>query len=292
MLDRWPAFFDDNRAEMQPLVNEYLELRMGVEPPTADQVAKWAARAMPVLDRIRDEIEDAQQQAIDLLDSNQRQQFEAQRGRTAAAMTMAEGMLKQWSVGSFRVQDVWDEPKGAQRGAQRHGALDDQPGRAEPPLDRGAALPDSQAPTRVDRELREWERYVADFCDRYELDRSQRNAADSILREMLSRADDHVRLHRERILAVEQAIESPLEQDQAGVEKELDEVYGPIDAMFRELDERIHRLPTEGQLWRVQLEEGYDGAGWDQRRKQEVPSNFRQSESNIDLPPATQPDQP
>jgi hypothetical protein len=109
---------------------------------------------------------------------------------------------------------------------------------------------------------------------------------------MLSRADDHVRLHRERILAVEQAIESPLEQDQAGVEKELDEVYGPIDAMFRELDERIHRLPTEGQLWRVQLEEGYDGAGWDQRRKQEVPFNFRQSESDIDLPPATQPDQP
>lgn len=289
MLDRWPAFLDENRSKLQPLVNEYLELRMGVEPPTSDQVAGWAARAIPALDQIRAEIEEAQRDTVDLLDANQRQQFEVQRGKLVGGMAVAEGVLRQWSVGSFRINDVWDEPKGAKRYAE----VD--PGEEAPAdeLDRnGAADPEeSPYPARLAEELHEWEVYVAAFCDRYEFDRSQRNAAESILREMLARAADHARLNRERILAMERAFEDPASRDLDEFDKEFEEVYGPIDELFRELDERIHRLPTEGQNRKVQIEEGYDGVYLDQNKMLQVSPSVRQNRTTIQ-PATTQPNQP
>lgn len=291
MLERWPAFFEENRAELQPLVNEYLELRMAVEPPTADQVSSWAARAIPALDRIRGEIESAQQDTLEVLDAEQKRKFESERVKLGGALAMAEGVLKQWSVGSFRMKDVWDEPNGPTQYVQ--GAPDQDGSSAAARPERAVESIDSSCPARLAEELHEWERYVAEFCDRYELDRSQRNAADSILREMLARAEDYVRLNRQRILALERIFEDPAGHDEASFDKEINEVYGPVDEMFRELDERVHRLPTEGQYRKVQVEEGVDGAGWDQHRRTSVPSRKMPGSSvEISPVPATQPNNP
>jgi len=251
LLNRWPSFLEQNRSALQPLVNEYFEMRLDVNPPTSDQIADWSARAMPVFERVRRHLETGQQQVRAMLTASQQARFDADRAKLALAMSLMESKLRQWSVGQYELSEWWDETPRHRRErlARRQTANpnDDSPATARTTNASGTPA-DNTYPPRVAAELGAWEAYVAAFCEKYNLDRSQRNAAHSILREMIERADTHTRLNRQRILAIERVIEGNENVEQPDVEAELQAVYGPLDAMFAELSKRLDRLPTDAQL--------------------------------------------
>ncbi len=247
--ERWMGFLADNRQELQPLLNEYIEAHLQVEPPSADQVADWAAKAMPVFEKLKANIEAGEDEVRGLLSEEQLPLFESERSKRKVQLRAAEGTLRRWSVGNFKQHEWWNPPTKKQGGdgSNEHSNIP-RPERLKeirPPLPANADLP-----PRAVEELTAWERYVMDYCEKYELDRSQRNAAQSILRELRARAADHLHLNRDRIAAVEEAIVSPEESDAESVTNELRELYGPVDQMFQELQERINRLPTPAQKLR------------------------------------------
>jgi len=289
MAARWGEFFQQNRRDLQPLVNEYLETRFAIEPPDPDRVAEWAARALPVFNRLRQNVEAGELEVRDMLDESQRAAFDRTRREHQLGMAALEGQLKRWSVGKFRESEWWDPPAGHAQdvpssaradvtgtdatgadatgdnatgddttessdpgAAHNRDAANGRTGPNGPP-----ATADSQLPPRVAEELAAWEKFTADFCDRHQLDRSQRNAADSILRELLTRAHDHVRRNRARIDALEQriaagktetaAVAKDADAEDADFERNLVELYGPLDRMFAELAERLDKLPTDHQ---------------------------------------------
>jgi hypothetical protein len=146
----------------------------------------------------------------------------------------------------------WDEPAGYQRVA---GARQPPPSGVFEPL--GGYLPEEDTafahlPERMRVELTSWERYVIQFCDRYEFDRSQRVAADSMLREVTRRAVDHLRRYRNEVAEVEARLADPGDTSPEEMERQLTRVYGPIDQLFAELDRRLSRLTTRAQRARVQ----------------------------------------
>lgn len=261
LLDRWPTYLNENRGEIQPLLNEYFELRMDVDPPTAEAISDWSSRAMPVFEQMRHHLEVGQQQFRGMLTASQQAKFDKERIKMVAGMSLFEAKLREWSTGKYEVREFWDEPprnRHQKAQEQRDQAQAEAEAAQDAALQTQAAVDDGENPKRIAAELTAWERHVAEFCDKYELDRSQRNTANSILREMLLRAETYSRANRQRILAVERIIDGNDGVDQPEFDAEIKAVFGPIDDMFSELDERLLRLPTDAQLRRVGLAEGFD----------------------------------
>jgi hypothetical protein len=75
----------------------------------------------------------------------------------------------------------------------------------------------------------------------------QREAAMSILREMVERARAYRDKRRGDIAMLERRIANPALATREEVQAQLQELYGPIDAMFAELETRIGRIPTDAQ---------------------------------------------
>jgi HD-GYP domain-containing protein (c-di-GMP phosphodiesterase class II) len=254
LKNRWLGFVEQHQRELERLLNEYLEARFGDQPPDADRVAEWASRAIPLFERARLNLAKGEAEIREILDSRQRAEFDAQQAQNRAALGTFERKLKRWSVGRFDEREWWEPP--AERGMTRDSAR----ATASQPAQTGAVAgadhtrPNaaSEMPPRVVEELDAWQQYVQAFCDHFELDQAQRNAAESMLREMRQRARDFVYRHRERVAAVEEMIANAVGVDPQVAEREIEEVYGPIDAMFRELDSRLQRLPTPGQVRRAE----------------------------------------
>ncbi len=272
ITESWTNFIDDNRSQIEPLLGEFERARHADTPPSAEQVAHWAARALPLFEKARGELGDGQAGLREILTPRQRLLFDARTARSAASMLKYQRTLKRWSTGSFR-DDEWWQPADTNGLAEESAAsASEGQRRPEPVLERQASPAHQAAPTarqpapaesfgpdipqRIGEELTAWEQYVAAFCDHYELDRSQRNTADSILREMIARAVDHIHLHRDEVAKLERMISGTDPQaarnaDQDDVNAEIERLYGPIDQMFAELQQRIQLLPTAAQRARA-----------------------------------------
>ena len=57
VVRQWTNFLDENRGQIQPLLNEFLELRLGLEPPEEQRVQDWAERVTPVFQYLRRQLE-------------------------------------------------------------------------------------------------------------------------------------------------------------------------------------------------------------------------------------------
>ena len=227
--ERWSEFLLDHRAELQPLLREYLEVRVAGCVPPAEAARSWARRALPQFDALRQCVREGAEEFSDLLDEHQRAKFHADQARLESRFEGLHDRLWWWEQGSFTPQD-WrqlTEPAGT-----KERSAESQPSPAD----------------ELELEMSAWDRYVRLFVTRYGLDATQRLAAESILTELKDRARAHHHRHRLRIAALEELIRRPeLLASTAQVEQKLAELYGPIDAMFAELQRRVERIPTRGQ---------------------------------------------
>jgi hypothetical protein len=88
---------------------------------------------------------------------------------------------------------------------------------------------------------------VSDFIAKYALDDAQRGAAASMLQEMKERAVAHRDRHRTEVTQLERRLAAGRPEDADRVAGDLQRLYGPIDDMFRELQQRLQRIPTQAQ---------------------------------------------
>jgi hypothetical protein len=233
MLERWQTFLRDNRRELQPLVNEYFEARLGVEPPTAEQMQAWAKRAMPVADKVREHIETGSEEIRQLLNPLQRVKFDSESLGMKAGLDALQDRLQSWERGEFAAKELWQPPPGYR--APTSGDPARKGRRPAPP------------PDQVEIELDRWDVYVTNFIATHRLDESQQRAATSILREVKERARAHRDRHRLDIAELESAVAAGRQDDKHQVQAELKRLYGPIDDLFTELQQRLGRIPTADQ---------------------------------------------
>lgn len=233
VLERWPKFLDENREELEPLLNEYLEARLAGGLASAEAAQAWAGRVLGQLEKLRACAREGNEEIAGLLNDRQRVKFAADRRRFADEFEAWRTRLESWSRGQYDAQQ-WSEMT---RPAPAEGYVPDEASQAQPdPAD------------ELRLEMESWDRFVQAFIARYGLDAGQRKAAESILAEMKARARDHYQRNRLRIAALEELIRRPrLATTRREVEAELTVLYGPIDAMFSELEHRLSRLPTRAQ---------------------------------------------
>ncbi len=95
--------------------------------------------------------------------------------------------------------------------------------------------------TERSRPLNEWEKYVYEFIERYELTEAQSNSALAILRELSSRAAQLETMNRDRLAAAEKITDLKVRQERiAGLSK-------PTDDLFGQLKQRLDRLLSAEQ---------------------------------------------
>lgn len=232
MLERGTRFLRENRRELQPLVNEFFEARLAVEQPSAQQVKAWASRALPMFERIQSEIEAGNDDIRPLLSSAQRVRFETEVLKLKMGLGGMRQQIAAWKKGEFAVRDWWDPP----------------PKRTPQPTSQPVLARDGiEMPDQITMELDAWDQYVAQFIKTHQLDEAQGTAAKSFLKEVKERAQAHRDHHRDELFELERRIASPQGKQAGNVAEELERLYGPIDALFRELEQRLNRLPTQAQ---------------------------------------------
>lgn len=250
VVERWTKFLDENRDEIQPLANEFIEMRMELAPPDKQKVMEWASRARPIFEASRKQIEDGSTEFREILRTDQRLKFEIDAMQMKLGMGLASQKFIQWEKGEFEPDDFW-EPYGAERDARRDERRERRKEREELEAQRQAkrkAIDDSLRDP-VDLEMDAWERYVADFIVAYGLDAGQKTTVLSCLTELRDRALAHRERHREEIARLEERIadNSGSEQELADIKTQLEKLYGPIDEMFQELKTRLDQVPTGQQ---------------------------------------------
>ncbi len=113
---------------------------------------------------------------------------------------------------------------------------------APPSPKRGGGAESARAAAgEASRPLSEWEKYVVDFIERYDLTEAQSNSALAILRELSSRAAQIETMNRERRAAAEQIADPKTRQERLGA------LSRPIDDLFVQLKYRLDLLPSAEQ---------------------------------------------
>jgi len=243
-VKRFESFLTENRSQIQPLANEFIEMRMDLEPPSKERVQAWADRVLPMLEKGRDQIRENNDEFRKVLRPMQRAKFEVDALQMSAGMAIAEQKLKVWKGGEFD-KDVFWEPSPAGRRQRREESHNRRSEHEQTIVPESPPAPVDQVVAELDR----WEKYVADFVQMFNLDEGQRTAALSCLSELKERAVAHRDRRREDIARLEYRIEHKTATDVPldDLKKQLNELYGPIDDMFRELQARLEQIPTAEQ---------------------------------------------
>jgi hypothetical protein len=256
-VDRWSSYLNENRDKLQPLANEFLEMRLGLTPPDKDRVREWAGRTGPIFDEIKRHVRESRDAVGKALDAGQRAKFVAESMAMEVGLQFAEMKLAQYEAGRFDDVDFW-QPHGMDREArkkirkdrrQRRRAAVAEIRKNQPPID------------QIEAELTAWEAFTDDFMRIYDLDDGQRNAALSCLSELSERAKAHSDRYREDIARLEKRIAAGTASGKEldDIKEQLVSLYGPIDDMFGELKNRLGRLPTSEQRARVAEVQGGGG---------------------------------
>lgn len=234
LLKRWPDFLNANRTTLQPLFNEYIESRLGYTPPDPDSVKKWSTRALPLFEKLSEQMLETQRDMGEFLTPKQRAKLVRESLKVSAGLEMFRAKLKSWRRGTFDVNEWWDAPPGADR-------PHDTQAKRDPP----DAAPDLVG-DRVDEELLRWDYFVSDFVDKYKLLGAQRETAYSVLRECKGRARAFRDRNRVRMEELENEVSAAATLTEAQRDR-IAAMYGPIDRVFADLKERLDAIPTTAQ---------------------------------------------
>jgi hypothetical protein len=265
---RWPAFLVAQRSTLQPLVNEFVEVTITGDPPTAEQVARWARASEPVLKAARVEFEGTQAAVRKVLRPDQVKRWDEDHTHFYKDMGSVETELGQLSRGRFDPtswRPLWRKPSAESRlptqpavasGSSSPGegaAMPSAPGagRAAGPIRLGsddatrAARPEAlrQAAPALDA----WESYVKQFIERHKLDPGQTSSALAILKDMKHQASRYRLTHRDEILRLERAVVEADPEARTTIQRQLNELLAPINQLFDELRSRLDALLTESQ---------------------------------------------
>ncbi|MBI1826209.1 MAG: hypothetical protein HY287_10370 [Planctomycetes bacterium] len=267
MVQQWHDYLTDHRSEIQPLMNEFLEMKLDVNPPSNEQVKAWAEKAIPVFEKTREQINKSHDAFREVMKPAQRLKFETDVLKMNLGMGFAEDKLKSWKRGEFDADDIW-EGKPADREHQRAVRR-----RREAEREKERQIQSRVETDQIANELTAWEKYVAEFAVRFSFDESQRNAAQSFLSELETRAHDHRERHRDEIAEMESHILNHKGSDAAAadIKNRLATLYGPIDDMFKELKSRLNELPTSNQ--RAAVEESERNQKQEANRPQQIESS-------------------
>ena len=225
-------------SELFEQVRETVDTRTRGEPFTPEQVARWTRQADPMMEDVRERMARIAKTFGGLIDEQHRGTYEADLESLERRMSHFERLREGWKQGRWRPEDwgLQDDP------IQQRAAGGDRPAGERLTGDRReSASAEDRPPQQLfsDVDPSTWEAYVRDFIARYQLDPGQTKAAESILVELVARAQPY-----------RAAVAAPPPSSPASAPT-AEQASKRLREMFAELQTRLSRIPTEAQRRRA-----------------------------------------
>jgi hypothetical protein len=257
----FPQWIKQNRDELQALFVQYVEAVIGDDPPTAEEVADWAARAAPLLQEFTGLVDETTEEMRGYLNDRQQVLLEGQMAAMQVATNYLDRRLATWQQGGYDWQTEWPGAPTfrAQEKARREQLEREQlqakkvamglpPDAAEATATAaGVAKPGAHSRPGVGAKD-EWAVYTENFIKRYQLDEAQQNSARKFLRDQQELRDRYLQRHIDDIKTLEQKQQAAKDEDaKALVKKDYERLYKPVEGYFERLKERLETLPRRAQ---------------------------------------------
>jgi hypothetical protein len=214
---------------------EALVARARGEPYTAEQVAKWAKVLEPLLTDMRASVDRLGNEIKPSLDAEHQRLFDQDMQSVEKRTRYVDAMRTRWAEGRWQPTDWGLEADPIQSRAVPPRALDPSAAIPIPVAPAAQPSPNVSLPTCVSYDPATWFACVLEFEKRFQLDAGQKSTAQSIHAELVERAGDYAKTHREEL----RAVPTP--------GRMTDAAYEPIRALFAELQARLDALPTTAQ---------------------------------------------
>jgi len=272
VLKRVPQFLRENRAEVQRLVNEFLQARYNPEAPTPEFAADWSLRALPLLQKGQSLLYTLADDLREFMTDEQQIKLDGYLAGMEVAVQFTANRLQGWAEGHFDPETDWPGTPAARKlDRQRREKLEQEMNTARDQVwaqvaegrsaDSAAGTSAAMAPAaagqpptarpRATTRADEWERYVEDFIRRYDLNPEQQQKARLYLSSqkrsrdqyLVGKADQMSRLEKRYAQAAQTRSRAQLD----AAEAEYTKLVEPIDRMFEVLKQKLDTLPTRKQ---------------------------------------------
>lgn len=261
LKERIPAFMQENRAQIQPLMNEFIEAQLDKEPPTPEAVADWAQRALPVLERVRTTAEDMAGEMREFMTEDQAAKLDGELAAFNTGITLATNKLVIWADGGYDPETEWT-PRGEER--ERRAAEEEARIAAEMEAAEleasGRPQTLSAASKPASRPKDEWELYVDRFIEKYDLTLEQQQAARQTLATLQQQRDQWLRRRAADFDRVARALREADDDARKAAADEFERLNAPVERLFTQLKERLDKLPTRAQRQAAGADEPDDSA--------------------------------
>ncbi|MFH0981225.1 MAG: hypothetical protein V2A79_06785 [Planctomycetota bacterium] len=209
---------------------EFVSMRSAGQPLTPELVARWMQEAEPLVADARERLDRMVKSMEKTMTPEQREILRRDQESLLRREAFFDQMRRRWAEGGWEPRDWGLENDPLYAGWQPDA-------RQREILKRRAALEAARARQAALQAVDEtqWERYVREFIQTYQLDEGQRRTAYSILRELQARARDYRESRREEIARLPRHV---LATDPLGE---------PLRRMFGELKTRLEPIPTAAQ---------------------------------------------
>ena len=253
------GFIRGNRVQMQKLIQEFTEVQTGFEPPEVDFVTEWATRALPLMEKARDELGEIVGDMRDFMTDDQRLQLDAEWSAFNVGFGMLSGKVDNWANGGYdpEVEFVgnFDQRRQQERAERRQRILAMKQAEEEFLIQHG--LGDSQssrdtakiaAARTPDRDP--WTLEVEAFAKRYELTLEQRTQAFRLLHKYRTRRDSYLikSSTKQKLSAAAAAMaEAKTDDEKAAAFERVAAIDKPVENIHQMLSDALDKLPTRAQ---------------------------------------------
>lgn len=262
--ERVPEWMNANRAEMQTLMNRFIEAQMHDEPPSPADVAQWAQRVQPLLVEFEDVFTGVTESMREYLRDEQITLLDAEFAAFQAGVGLVKNKVAVWADGGYDPETEWTAPGEDRRRREREernemrAAMDT--ARDEvvlaPTDPSGPAADVPGAESSESQPVDEWALYTQRFVQRYDLNRDQRQKANAFLLSKQEERDKYLQQKSRELERVTQmAFAAQSDEARAKARAAFDKLNEPIDRVFSQLKEKLETLPTRAQRRGAEIRE-------------------------------------
>lgn len=270
--DRVKEFVKKNQTDISALANEFINATLDDGPPTAESVAAWAQKALPIIEQAQTMITGICDELRPVLNEDQMTKIDAGIAAAQVGFTMMNQKFNRWAEGGFTPEE-WIQSPGAERRSReeardlRHKMEDARrqrlaggPSAATPDLPPTVAASDAKAgegkgSKPADEPRDEWAIWVEEFCTKYEFNEDQKIHAKEFLTAAQTSRENYLNSGDtlKKIESLEKQFRSAAGDDEmAAAEKKYKALMKPVSDAFERLQEKVGKLPTRAQFRKVQ----------------------------------------
>jgi hypothetical protein len=245
------TFMTENRGEIQPLLNRFIEAQMEDEAPAVEYVADWAQRALPLIHKFGDVVDNFSEDVREYMTEDQAIVLEGELAAFRAGWGMITNKVAVWSDGGYDAETEWS--RGARRRERER--EDHQRAHAEMEAAREEAVAQAREgrtanPSRASGSTRKdpWTRYVDEFVQRYHFNDEQSERAYRVLESQMRKRDNYLERKLPEMDRIEKRLkEAETDEQREKVQAQLAKLNEPVDRMFQQLKDELQKLPTRAQ---------------------------------------------